>query len=336
MSSFLKFLLFFTKLDLFAIYANNDLLITVCLKMHRNQINVENLILQIKSELSVQTGSWRKIATLLRQADAEYGFGSKEMSQILQQTDISISKANKLTTLAKDQRISDHPEIFDKVTAWTTLYQASRLDDVEFERLVERIKPNQVLTLSDVKSSQTKRKKIKSGSYTTMIKVGFDLDAVRSQQISFEQISEVIAKVEEFVGATSFMEIETTTSFENEVSKYNNEVQKQLSKEIKKIYLVKEKEYRKHYHLKKGARLGVYDRSEIKNLIADGSWEELFENLDQSAEYQSVVSKCFDSAMTIVQQRREIRYYKEDTDDNSLDDATFESLKRTKKRGKRI
>ena len=58
-----------------------------------NTVSVGTLIEEIKSELKGQTGSWRKVSELLNQADVEFGFGTSEMKQILDQTDISPSKA---------------------------------------------------------------------------------------------------------------------------------------------------------------------------------------------------------------------------------------------------
>ena len=80
------------------------------------------LINKIKAELTVQTGSWRKISELFNQADVEFGFGTDEMKQILEQTDISTSKASKLISIAQDDRIRQNSRIFDTVSAWTTLY----------------------------------------------------------------------------------------------------------------------------------------------------------------------------------------------------------------------
>ena len=56
-----------------------------------NTVSVASLIEEIKSELKHQTGSWRKVSELLNQADVEFGFGTDEMKQILDQTDIFTS-----------------------------------------------------------------------------------------------------------------------------------------------------------------------------------------------------------------------------------------------------
>ena len=67
-----------------------------------NTVSVATLIEEIQSELKNQTGSWRKVTELLKQADVEFGFGTDEMKQIPGQTDISKSKASKLISIAQD------------------------------------------------------------------------------------------------------------------------------------------------------------------------------------------------------------------------------------------
>ena len=91
-----------------------------------NTVSVASLIEEIKSELKHQTGSWRKVSELLNQADVEFGFGTDEMKQILDQTDISNSTASKLINIDQDDRIRQNSRILDTVIAWTTLYQAIR------------------------------------------------------------------------------------------------------------------------------------------------------------------------------------------------------------------
>ena len=56
-----------------------------------NTVSVATLIEEIQLELKGQTGSWRKVSELLNQADVEFGFGTDEMKQILDQTDIFTS-----------------------------------------------------------------------------------------------------------------------------------------------------------------------------------------------------------------------------------------------------
>ena len=56
-----------------------------------NTVSVATLIEEIQSDLKDQTGRWRRVSELLNQADVEFGFGTDEMKQILDQTDIFTS-----------------------------------------------------------------------------------------------------------------------------------------------------------------------------------------------------------------------------------------------------
>jgi len=56
-----------------------------------NTVSVGTLIAELQSVLKDQTGRWRRVSELLNQADVEFGFGTDEMKQILDQTDIFTS-----------------------------------------------------------------------------------------------------------------------------------------------------------------------------------------------------------------------------------------------------
>ena len=125
-----------------------------------NTVSINSLIEEIKSELRVQTGSWRKVSELLNQADVEFGFGTDEMKQILDQTDISKSKASKLISIAQDDRIKHNSRVFETVSAWTTLYQANLLNDDEFSELVNIVSAEGVLKVCDIRNVQDKKTKL--------------------------------------------------------------------------------------------------------------------------------------------------------------------------------
>ena len=122
-----------------------------------NTVSVTTLIEEIQSELKDQNSSWRKVSALLNQADVEFGLGTDEMKQILGQTDISPSKASKLISIAQDDRIKHNSRIFETVSAWTTLYQATLLNDEEFSELVNNASEEGVLKVSDIRNVQDKK-----------------------------------------------------------------------------------------------------------------------------------------------------------------------------------
>ena len=130
-----------------------------------NTISLATLIAEIQSELNDQTGSWRKVSELLNQADVEFGVGAHEMKQILDQTDISPSKASKLISIAQDDRIRQNSKVFETVSAWTTLYQATLLNDEEFSELVNIVSEEGVLKVSDIRNVQDKKAKSSKSNY---------------------------------------------------------------------------------------------------------------------------------------------------------------------------
>ncbi|MDG2404098.1 MAG: hypothetical protein P8M25_03815, partial [Paracoccaceae bacterium] len=160
-----------------------------------NTVSVVTLIEEIQSELKDQTGSWRKVSELLNQADVEFGFGTDEMKQILGQTDISPSKDSKLISIAQDDRIGHNSRIFETVSAWTTLYQATLLNDDEFSELVKNASEDGVLTVNDIRNVQAKKTKLSKSNYQNLLNVQFDWNAIKAQAVSSEDVQKVIGKL---------------------------------------------------------------------------------------------------------------------------------------------
>ena len=162
-----------------------------------NTVSVATLIEEIQSELKDQTGSWRKVSELLNQADVEFGFGTDEMKQILGQTDISPSKASKLISIAQDDRIRQNSKVFETVSAWTTLYQATLLKDDEFSELVNNASEEGVLTVNDIRNVQDKKTKSSKSTYQSLLNVQFDWKAIKAQAVSSEDIQKVAGQYPE-------------------------------------------------------------------------------------------------------------------------------------------
>ena len=144
-----------------------------------NTVSVATLIEEIQSELKDQTGSWRKVSELLNQADVEFGFGTDAMKQILDQTDISKSKASKLISIAQDDRIRQNSKVFETVSAWTTLYQATLLNDDDFSELVNNASKEGVLKVSNIRNVQDKKIKSSKSTYQNLLNVKVDWNAIR-------------------------------------------------------------------------------------------------------------------------------------------------------------
>jgi hypothetical protein len=273
-----------------------------------NTVSVASLIEEIKSELKHQTGSWRKVSELLNQADVEFGFGTDEMKQILDQTDISPSKASKLISIAQDDRLRQNFRTFETVSAWTTLYQATLLNDEEFSELVNIVSEEGVLKVSDIRNVQDKKAKSSKSNYQSLLNVQFDWNAIKAQAVSSEDVQRVIEKLNEFASEIKYMKVETAPRFEKEIDKFNGEVIKEFNKQSKKFYRSKEATHKKHYKIKKGQAIEALDPESIKLCLYENNFTELFDNLGILGEYQSESANLLGTASDVVAKRRSKKY----------------------------
>jgi len=273
-----------------------------------NTISVTRLIQEIQSELKGQTGSWRKVSELLNQADVEFGFGTDEMKQILDQTDVSPSKASKLISIAQDDRLRQNFRTFETVSAWTTLYQATLLNDEEFSELVNIVSEEGVFKVSDIRNVQDKKAKSSKSNYQSLLNVQFDWNAIKAQAVSSEDVQKVIDKLDELASEITYMKVETATRYEKEIDKFNEEVTKEFNKQSKKFYRTKEVAHKKHYKIKSGQPIEGLDPESIKLSLYENNFTELFDNLGILGEYQLESANLFGAASDVVAKRRAKKY----------------------------
>ena len=251
-----------------------------------NTVSVATLIEEIQSELNDQTGSWRKVSELLNQADVEFGFGTDKMKQILHQTDISPSKASKLISIAQDDRLRQNFRIFETVSAWTTLYQATLLNDEEFSELVNIVSEEGVLKVSDIRNVQDKKTKSSKSNYQSLFNVQCDWNAIKAQAVSSEDIRKVIEKLNELASEIAYMKVETAPKSQNELAKFNDEVTNEFNNQSMKFYRSKEAAHKKHYKIKRGKPIEALDPESIRIYLYENNFIELFDNLGILGEYQ--------------------------------------------------
>ena len=162
------------------------------------------------------------------------------MKQILGQTDISPSKASKLISIAQDDRLRQNFRTFEMLSAWTTLYQATLLNDEKFSELVNNASEESVLKVSDIRNLQDKKTKSSKSTYQNLLNVQFDWNAIKAQVLSSEDVQKVIDKLDELASEIKYMKVETAPRFEKEIDKFNEEVIKEFNKQSKKFYRSKE------------------------------------------------------------------------------------------------
>ena len=85
--------------------------------------------------------------------------------------------------LSQDDRIRQNSKVFETVSAWTTLYQATLLNDDDFDELVNNASEEGVLKVSDIRNVQEKKTKSPKSNYQSLLNVQFDWNAIKAQAV---------------------------------------------------------------------------------------------------------------------------------------------------------
>lgn len=90
-----------------------------------NTASVREFADRIRTELKSSTAAWWQVADILKEAEAQYTFASKEMKELIADVGFSVSKANKLVQISTSVRLKEHKSAISTVSAWTVLYRIS-------------------------------------------------------------------------------------------------------------------------------------------------------------------------------------------------------------------
>jgi hypothetical protein len=110
--------------------------------------------------------------------------------------------------LSQDDRIRQNSKVFETVSAWTTLYQATLLNDDDFSELVINASKKGVLKVSNIRNVQDKKTKSPKSTYQNLLNVQFDWNAIKAQVVSSEDVQKVIEKLNEFASEIKYMKVE--------------------------------------------------------------------------------------------------------------------------------
>lgn len=124
---------------------------------------------KINKELQNSNDSWWNIATVLKEAQNEFGRGSRMMKRLIAKAGFTDTKADKLVAIANCDRLKKNWKLFANVSAWTVLYQTTLLDAIEFGELTSLVKEGNRCT---VKLIQQIRNQSKKGRSTRTMRPG--------------------------------------------------------------------------------------------------------------------------------------------------------------------
>lgn len=196
---------------------------------------VSDYALRIKAQLSVAATAWKEVAQLFSSAANEFGLKSDAMRSLLKQTSFSESKAVKLIAIANSERLQENADTFECVDAWTVLYSITTLKDDEFERLLAKVDAEAVITQSIVSSVKDKTDS-EVDNYKTVFTVQIDECALKSQLFNEDDYNELMNAIQTIQDTMNYVRVQKTNRFENEVARFTDDVEKAMSKSIRKLF----------------------------------------------------------------------------------------------------
>jgi hypothetical protein len=182
-------------------------------------INIDNLnftqhtviIEKINTELRNQTKSWKLIASQFALAQDQFGTDSDSFKSILKGTGFHKSTANKLVIVGRSERVQDLR--FEKVHAWTVLYDICGLTEDQYKMLLNKIDAG----CSNITSSMVKSVKDVGGvkdAYASLFEIRVDSNAMRSGKFSPTDYESVIDLVD-IIKGLPYVRVDRCCSFEN-------------------------------------------------------------------------------------------------------------------------
>lgn len=235
-------------------------------------VAVRDYAARIKEQISNAATAWKEVAQLFAQAASEFGLKSDAMKSLLKQTNFSESKAVKLIAISKSKRLLENAETFNHVEAWTVLYAITALTNDEFDRLLKEVDEATVITQSVVNRAKTKQKR-EVDDYETVFTIKISATALKAGEVEYSELQDAVQNIQDTI---KYVRVDETALFENDVSRFYNEVQKKfqslatalVNAEMKK-YRTKNQAYFKKYEL-----YGNLNKDEMNELKRDCNFAE--------------------------------------------------------------
>jgi hypothetical protein len=296
-------------------------------------VAVSEYVVRIKAEMTKATTAWKSIADILAAAANDFGMQSDLMRSLLKQTQFSESKAVKLIAVANSKRIQDHSADLQSVDAWTVLYQITTLSDEEFQRLLDKLEADEIITASVVNAARDKKER-DDNPYQTTFSIQIDKNAIKSA--AFDQYQELHDLLQKIQDTMSYVRVVETPFYENtsasiwrdverkyhllatalvndEMTKYRKRRKKEwdAATQQRKFYLANAMEGQKDYIKKRYSqddtfKYGSLTKEEMNDLKRSHHYEEALEALGATDVWDE--GALWDEAQSAVLEKREKRY----------------------------
>ena len=207
-----------------------------------NEASVAYFADKIKSEMKTATCAWRSVAELFAAASSQFSTDSDNFKQLLKATNFSRSKAYKLIAIANDDRLKMYEDMLQCVSAWTVMYEITTLKGDEFQRFINIIQGDTVVTSNEVNAARVKEAVI-SDPFKTVFNIQIDENAMKADLFSSDEYEELLAALETIQNTMNYVRVQKTECFEREVSRFNDHAARVYDKLVRQTLSEQSKAY---------------------------------------------------------------------------------------------
>ena len=274
-----------------------------------NEVAVETYATDIRAELTKSTTAWKRIAEIFLSAQEQFGRMSKEMSELGKQTGFEKSKIDKLVLIAKSTRIKENDNLFGTVTAWTVLYDVTRLNDAQFDELKEKLLEGFTLTsklVLSIKNPKPTRNLIQMQGVAT---IQIDINAIRSGVFDQEDYEFLMKNLQEIAERVPFIKVAVNDVLSKDIEKQANEINREYEIVARKKFIDGRTKFLNRIRAKYGATICKKREAEIRDqtqdLLCGNGFKEAFELIESDAFDEG---KILNEAVSRVWERRKEKF----------------------------
>jgi hypothetical protein len=277
--------------------------------MKGNEVSINDYATDIRAELTKSTTAWKRIAEIFLAAQEQFGRMSKEMRELGKQTGFEKSKIDKLVLIAKSTRIKENDNLFGTVTAWTVLYDVTRLNDAQFDELKEKLLEGFTLTSKLVLSIKNPRPTPNPVQMQGVATIQIDINAIRSGVVDMEDYEFVVKSLQEIAERVPFIKITFRDVLSKDIEKRESEVIREYEIVARKKFIDARTKFLNRIRAKYGATICKKRETEIRDqtqdLLRGNGFKEAFELIESD---QFDEGKILNEASSRVWERRKEKF----------------------------
>jgi hypothetical protein len=249
-----------------------------------NEVAVETYATDIRAELTKSTTAWKRIAEIFLAAQEQFGRMSKEMHDLGKQTAFEKSKIDKLVLIAKSTRIKENDNLFGTVTAWTVLYDVTRLNDAQFEELKGKLFEGFTLTSKLVLSIKNPKPTPNPIQMQGVATIQIDINAIRSGVFDNEDYEFLLKNLQEIAERVPFIKVAFNDVLSKDIEKQANEIARESEILARKKFIDARTKFLNRIRAKYGAPYCKKREAEIReqtqDLLRGNGFKEAFELIE--------------------------------------------------------